>query len=200
MNVLSTMTFSKGDENWVQFSPLTDWDVGGTWGTIQQRSSSSLFCRRPSPAVLAWAGISIFWCCPSSISSADHGVAPNSKCLEEWVWRGCCCDDVNTRRGKEENRRPMSEWFESLSFFIASISSSPPSPHPRHNDGCLGVLPTYILLILFSFISCFVRMFLISPVFLLLFKKKEKKKKMIFPLTDSFQKLVTRRLWTWSWR
>ena len=29
----------------VQFSYLTDWIVGGTWGTIQQRSSSSLFCR-----------------------------------------------------------------------------------------------------------------------------------------------------------
>ena len=42
----------------VQFSsvhlcPLTDWVVGGTWGTIQQRFSSSLFCRRPLWAVLA---------------------------------------------------------------------------------------------------------------------------------------------------
>ena len=28
----------------VQFSPLTDWVIRGTWGAIQQRSSSSLFC------------------------------------------------------------------------------------------------------------------------------------------------------------
>ena len=31
----------------VQVSPLTNWVVGGTWGKIQQRSSSSLFCERP---------------------------------------------------------------------------------------------------------------------------------------------------------
>ena len=37
----------------VQFSPLTDWVVGWTRGTIQQRSSSSLFYRRPLWAVLA---------------------------------------------------------------------------------------------------------------------------------------------------
>ena len=36
-----------------QFSPITDWVVGGTWGTIQRRSSSSLFCRGPLRAVLA---------------------------------------------------------------------------------------------------------------------------------------------------
>ena len=30
----------------VQFSPLTDWVVGETGGTIQQRSSSRLFCSR----------------------------------------------------------------------------------------------------------------------------------------------------------
>ena len=42
----------------VQLSPFTDWVVGGTWRTIQLRSSSSLFCRRPVRAVLAWAGMS----------------------------------------------------------------------------------------------------------------------------------------------
>ena len=53
--------YSCVDENWkqsVQFSPLTDWVVRGTWGTIQQRSSASLFCRRPLWAVLTWAGMS----------------------------------------------------------------------------------------------------------------------------------------------
>ena len=61
---------------------------GGT-GTIQQRSSSSLFYRRPLWAVLAWARMSTLWCCPSSISSADHGVARLSTSPEGWFWRGC---------------------------------------------------------------------------------------------------------------
>ena len=39
----------------VQFSPLTDRVVGGTWGTIQQWSPSSHFCGRPSCSILAWA-------------------------------------------------------------------------------------------------------------------------------------------------
>ena len=44
----------------VQFSPLTDWVVVGTWGTIQQRSSSSLFCRRPLWAFWHWQGCPLF--------------------------------------------------------------------------------------------------------------------------------------------
>ena len=65
------------------------WPIRRTWGTIWQRSSSSLFCRRPLWAVPAWAGISILWCCPSSISSADNGVAHSPTCPEGWFWRGC---------------------------------------------------------------------------------------------------------------
>ena len=38
---------------------------------------------------LAWAGISTLWCCPSSISSADHSVAHPPRCPEGWFWRGC---------------------------------------------------------------------------------------------------------------
>ena len=72
----------------VQFIPLTDWVVGGTWGMIQQESTSSLFCRRPFWAVLAWAGMSILWCCPPSISSVDHGVAHPPRCPEGRSWRG----------------------------------------------------------------------------------------------------------------
>ena len=49
-----------------QFSPLTSWVIRGSWGLIQQRSFSSLFCRRPLWAVLAWAGISTLECCPNS--------------------------------------------------------------------------------------------------------------------------------------
>ena len=73
----------------VQFSLLADLVVGGIWGTIQQRSSSSHFCRRPLCAVLAWAAMSTLWCCPSSISSANHGVAHPPRCPKGWFWRSC---------------------------------------------------------------------------------------------------------------
>ena len=78
----------------VQFSPLINWvtwrEGWGTWGTIQQISSSSLFCRRPLWAVLAWAGMSTLWCCPHSISTPDHGIAHPPRYPEGWFWRGCC--------------------------------------------------------------------------------------------------------------
>ena len=51
---------------------------------IQQRSSSSLFCRRPLWAVLAWARMSTLWGCPSSISSADHSVTHPPRWPEGW--------------------------------------------------------------------------------------------------------------------
>ena len=54
----------------VQFSLLTNWVVGDM-RTIQQRSSSSLFGRRPLWAVLAWTGMSTLWFCSSGIFSAD---------------------------------------------------------------------------------------------------------------------------------
>ena len=60
-----------------------------TWGAIQQRSFSSLFCRRPFWKALVWAGVSTLWCCPSSISSVDHGVAHPPRCPEGWFMRGC---------------------------------------------------------------------------------------------------------------
>ena len=63
--------------------------VGRTWGTIQQRSSSSLFCRRPLWAVLAWAQIASLRCCPSSISCDNHGVSHPPRCPVGWFWRGC---------------------------------------------------------------------------------------------------------------
>ena len=49
--------------SWCVLFSSVPWPIGssaGTWGTIQQRSSSSLFCRRPLWAVLAWAGIRTF--------------------------------------------------------------------------------------------------------------------------------------------
>ena len=42
---------------------------------VYESTSSSLFCVRPLLAVLARRGISTLWRCPSSISSADHGIA-----------------------------------------------------------------------------------------------------------------------------
>ena len=61
----------------------------GTRGTIRQRSCSSLLCRRPLCVVLGWADKPTLWCCPSSIFSADHGVAHPPRCPEGWFWRGC---------------------------------------------------------------------------------------------------------------
>ena len=68
----------------VRFSLLTDWVVVGTWGMIQQRSHSTLFCRKPLWAVLPQAGMVTLWCCPSSIFSADHGITHPPRCLEGW--------------------------------------------------------------------------------------------------------------------
>ena len=48
--------------------PIGSWGRGGHAGHFSrlQRSSFSLFCGGPSLAVLAWAGTSILWHCPSS--------------------------------------------------------------------------------------------------------------------------------------
>ena len=73
----------------VQFSPLTDWVVEGTWGNIHKRSSSRLFLQE---ALVDSSGmgrdvrslmLSIH------ISSADHSVAQTLRCPEGWFWRGC---------------------------------------------------------------------------------------------------------------
>ena len=74
----------------VQFSPLTDWVIGWTLWTIQQRSSPSRFCRRPLLAVLAWAVMSILWC-PSSIPlyiHTPHTPLPSSTMLNMITQRG----------------------------------------------------------------------------------------------------------------
>ena len=63
--------------NSVQFNVSSNWVVGGTWWKIQQTPSSSPFLRE---AIVRRAGMSILWRCPSSISSADHGVVHHSRC------------------------------------------------------------------------------------------------------------------------
>ena len=45
-------------------------------------------CKRPLWAALPWAGTSTLWCCPSSISSANHSITHLHRCLEGWFWRG----------------------------------------------------------------------------------------------------------------
>ena len=39
---------------------------------------------------LAWEEMSALWCCPSSISFADHSVVHHPRCPEGWFWWGCC--------------------------------------------------------------------------------------------------------------
>ena len=52
---------------------------GGHEGWFSRDPLASLFCRRSLWAVLAWAGLSSLWCCPSSISSAKPWHHPPSK-------------------------------------------------------------------------------------------------------------------------
>ena len=61
-----------------------------TTASFHQWSSSNLFCRRLLWEVLAWAGISTRWCCPSRTSSADQVVAHPPRCPEGRFGRGCC--------------------------------------------------------------------------------------------------------------
>ena len=74
----------------LQFSPWTNWVIGVTWGTIQHRSSSSLFCRRPLWAVPAWVGkstliLSIQHFLPTLVSSTLNKV-PWKMVLERLSW------------------------------------------------------------------------------------------------------------------
>ena len=72
----------------VQFSPLAYWVIRRTWWTIQQESSSSLFCRRPLWAVPAWARMSTH--CLSSTSSADQGSIHLPRLQDDFGDQGCC--------------------------------------------------------------------------------------------------------------
>ena len=74
-----------------QLVPLSSvpWLIGSSGGHERRFSGDPLpvfFCKSPLWAVLAWAGMSTLWYCPSSISSADHSV---TRCSEGWFWRGC---------------------------------------------------------------------------------------------------------------
>ena len=73
---------------------MTNWVTGGTGQMIQQRSFCSLFCKRPLWAVLAWAGMSPLWCCSSSISSANHGIAHPLRWSEGWFGEAVLVCDV----------------------------------------------------------------------------------------------------------
>ena len=62
---------------------------GGQEGRFRTEPLPVFLCRRPLWTILAQAGTPTLWCCPSSISSADHGVAHPPRCPEGWFWRGC---------------------------------------------------------------------------------------------------------------
>ena len=86
--------FSFYSKNKVQISPLNDGVMGGVGGGGHEGQ----FGRDPLPVSSAggsceqfwhWAEMSTLWCCPSNISSADHGIAHPARCPEGWFWRGC---------------------------------------------------------------------------------------------------------------
>ena len=60
----------------VQFSSVLwpIWSSGGHEGRFSRDPLPVFFCRRPLWAVLAWAGVSTLWHCPSRIFSANDGV------------------------------------------------------------------------------------------------------------------------------
>ena len=69
---------------YAQFSSSTGWVVVGTWGTIHQRPSSSLFCWIPSWAVPEWARTFTLWFCPTSISLRTAASTTLQGDLKDW--------------------------------------------------------------------------------------------------------------------
>ena len=65
-----------------------------TWGTIQQKSSSSLLPRKGT--VNNWAGTPTLWRCPSSISSADRGVTQATRNPEDGLGEAVLTRDMPT--------------------------------------------------------------------------------------------------------
>ena len=56
-----------------------------SWGDMADDSTEI----QPLWAVLARAGMSTPWCCPPSISSANHAIIHHQRCPEGWFSRGC---------------------------------------------------------------------------------------------------------------
>ena len=121
------------DENLENLSSVP-WTIGSSRGhdkTIQQRSSSSLFCRRLLWAVLAWAGMSSLWGRPSSVSSAYLSVAHPPRCPEGGFWRGCHGEWHVAPRQPGKLAAPQSKtYFSTLSSLLLSASGTPPLPAP----------------------------------------------------------------------
>ena len=79
--------FSINSENChdtVQFSPLTDWVVGGTWGTIRQRSFYTFFFLQEALLNSSGTGRDVH----SLMLSIQHFLC-QPQCPERWFWRGC---------------------------------------------------------------------------------------------------------------
>ena len=67
----ATQVFTRTPSKWaVQFIPLTECIIRGTWRMNQRRYSSSLLCIRPQWEVLAWIRMSAILCRPFNICSA----------------------------------------------------------------------------------------------------------------------------------
>ena len=119
----------------VQFCPLTNGIMEGTWRTIQQGSSADPFCRRPLWAVLAWADMSALWCCPSGVSSADHSVAHCQWCPEWWFWKGCHgVWHVQTMQGGPV---PICDIFQSSYHLMFGLEHETGSPFAMWDGWCL---------------------------------------------------------------
>ena len=75
---------------------LVSWPTGSSAGTMDNSAQIlfSLFCRKPLWTVLAWAGMSIRWPCPSSIFSASHSTAHHWTGPEGWFGEVVMARDV----------------------------------------------------------------------------------------------------------
>ena len=69
-------------------------DQKGRQGDMRNDSADILFQYFLQEALVSssrrgWVGMSTFWCCPSSIFSANHGIACCPQCPEGWFLRSC---------------------------------------------------------------------------------------------------------------
>ena len=92
--------------NSVQFSSVPESTVScrGHEGGFSTDPLQVFFGGRPLRAVLAKAEMSTLWCCPSSISSADHGLVQSPRCLKGWS------EEAVVARGMPQAMRVSVSW------------------------------------------------------------------------------------------
>ena len=77
--------------NMYQFRSVHFLDRLGRWGDMRHDLAELLFISLLQETFVSSSGMGRYihyWSCPSSISSADHGIAHPLRCPEGWVWRG----------------------------------------------------------------------------------------------------------------